>query len=76
MRLRSEFFHRYPFSSRDGIDDYLCFKLVALELLLYAEHTEGGGTWRTFVSEGSPYSESNMWALRQRLAEVAEQLNA
>ena len=74
QHLRNAFFKHFPFSSLDGIDDYLIFKLVSHELLLYADHAEFGGNWQSFMTQKSPYSQSRMWALRSRLAAVALQL--
>ena len=70
--LRDAFFQRYPFHSRNGVDDYLTFKLVCCELLEWAEHRAGGGDWSSFVQEESPWVESGSLNIRARLAAVAQ----
>lgn len=72
VRLRERFFAVYPFCSSDGVDDYLTFKLVSLELLEWLTHLEGGGSWASFVALASPWSQSDDLNLRMRLAHIAQ----
>ena len=72
QEVRSAFFAAYPLHQlHSSIDDYIIVKLVSLELTRFSEHKASGGDWRSFADEVSPYSESRMWALRERLAAVA-----
>lgn len=74
QQLRCAFFDAYPLASySNGVEAYLCFKVVSLELLLFQEHTNSGGDWRTFVVEETPYHESAALDIRRRLAELAMQ---
>ena len=74
-RLRDAFFAKYPFKSgTDGVDDYKTFKAITLELLALERHLDQGGSAQSFAASPSAIAHSVAWALRTRLAAVADAL--
>ena len=73
QRVRTMFFVQFPFSSSDGIDDYVTFKLVTLELLEWLNHYAAGGDWPSFVATVSPWPSSDALIIRSRIEHIAQQ---
>ena len=66
---------KYPFKSgTDGVDDYKTFKAITLELLALERHIDQGGCAQSFAASPSAIAHSVAWALRARLAAVADAL--